>query len=119
MTKKEWLKVIKTDMEAVGVYKQAFDPAVNTLADILEQRDNAYKEFLSSGGDMVVKTVSDRGAENYRKNPRMQVWNDLNAQALSFWRDLGLTAAGLKRIDDEAMKKKKQSALAAAMKALG
>ena len=45
---------------------------------------------------------------------------DLNNQALVFWRDLGLTAAGLKRINDGMkVEKKKESSLAEVLKKLG
>lgn len=106
-------------MEDVGTYKKTFEPTIDTLADILEQRDNVYQEYLDSGEGAVTEFHSDRGATNLKKNPRLTVWSDLNTQALSFWRDLGLTPAGLKRIDETSMKKKKTSALAEAMRSFG
>jgi hypothetical protein len=30
----------------------------------------------------------------------LQVWQDLNTQALAYWKELGLTPAGLKKIKD-------------------
>ena len=119
MDRKRWKTEIKSKMEEANIYKKAFDQPITALSEILEQRDIAFKEFLDSGGEMVVEVTSDRGAVNFRKNPRMQVWNDLNTQALAFWRDLGLTPAGLKRIDEQSMKKGKTSPLAAAIKSLG
>ena len=105
---------------AEGTYRQEFDSVIDTLADILEQRDRAYQDFIDSGAETVITKISDRGAENIGKNPRLQIWSDLNTQALSFWRDLGLTPAGLKRIDEAAIKnEKKESALEKALKNLG
>ena len=40
---------------------------------------------------------------------------DLDTQALAYWRDLGLTPAGLKKINEAAMKEKKRSALVEAL----
>ena len=94
-------------------------PAILALSDILERRDAAYQEFLDSGGESCVEKISDRGAVNIGKNPRLQIWVDLNAQALAYWRDLGLTPSGLKKIDEQLMKPEKVSALAAALKELG
>ena len=47
------------------------------------------------------------------------MWDDLSKTALAYWRDLGLTPAGLKRIDQTAMKEKKKNSLAEALKDLG
>ena len=41
----------------------------------------------------------------------MKQWMDLNSQALTYWRDLGLTPAGLKKITDENMKEQKGNTL--------
>ena len=45
--------------------------------------------------------------------------NELNRDALAYWRDLGLTPAGLKRIDVQSMKQRKKSALAEALSGIG
>jgi len=120
MTKEEWRVSIRSAAERVGTYRQEFDSVIDTLADILEQRDRAYQDFIDSGAETVITKISDRGAENIGKNPRLQIWSDLNTQALAFWRDLGLTPAGLKRIDEAAIKnEKKESALEKALKNLG
>ena len=102
----------------MGTYKDAFLPAINALADILERRDVVYREFIENGGETVIEKRSDRGAVNMGMNPRLRVWMDLNAQALNYWKDLGLTPNGLKRIDEQSMKPKKVSALAEALRDL-
>ena len=40
------------------------------------------------------------------KNPALVLWDDLNKSALAYWRDLGLTPAGLKKLNDDALKEK-------------
>jgi hypothetical protein len=115
-----WKSKIKKQMIAVGTYNEAFDPAIDTLADILEQRDAALQEFIDSGGEACFEHVSDRGAVNIKKNPRLIVWQDLNTQALAYWRDMGLTPAGLKKLNDAALKAaKKGSPLEEALKGIG
>lgn len=109
MDKIEWKKIIKAQSEGVGTYQKEFDPLIDTLADILQQRDAAYKEFIDSGGETVVLVISDRGAENYRKNPRLQAWIDLNSQAMTFWKEMGLSPSSLKHLNDDAMKANKVS----------
>ena len=104
MTAKKWKKIIKTNMEKVGTYKPAFDKTIETLAAILEHRDEIYEVFTNEGAEYIIEKISDRGARNVGKNPLFVMWTELNAQALSYWRDLGLTPAGLKRIDESAVK---------------
>ena len=96
----DWYNLIITQTKELGVYKPSFDSVIETLASILEKRDIALMEFEESGGELVTEFVSDRGAVNLKRNPRLQVWQDLNSQALAYWRDLGLTPAGLKKLKD-------------------
>ena len=49
------------------------------------------------------------------KNPALAVWDELNKSALAYWRDLGLTPAGLKHITNTAPAKVKRSKLEIAM----
>lgn len=120
MTKEEWKKQITKQTKGIGTYQKEFVPIIDTLSDILSQRDAAYEEFINNGGESVTEFVSDRGATNLKKNPRLAVWMDLNTQALAFWRDLGLTAAGLKRLNESALKQEeKGSALEKALRELG
>lgn len=60
------------------------------------------------------------GATNATQNPALRLINDLNRDALAYWRDLGLTPSGLRKINDSAMKEsRKESALEKALKSLG
>ena len=119
MDAKKWKRQIKKHTEAAGTYRAEFQPVIDTLAGILEQRDQAYEEYLEAGEGAVVEVTSDRGVTNFRKNPRLQVWSDLNSQALAYWTSLGLTPAGLKKINEKSLEKPKQSALAEALRAVG
>ena len=104
MDSKRWKSVIKKKMTEVGTYKPAFEKTIETLSNILEHRDAVYNEFVNDGSAYIITRVSDRGAMNSAKNPLFVIWTDLNTQALQYWRDLGLTPAGLKRIDESAVK---------------
>lgn len=120
MTKDQWKQNITRATTALNTYKKEFDSVIEALAEILEQRDAAYQDFLDNGAEPVTEFVSDRGAVNLKKNPRLAVWMDLNAQALTFWRDLGMTTAGLKKLNDVALKtEQKESVLEKALKKRG
>lgn len=104
MTKAEWKERIKKACQDAGSYREFFDAVIDTLAGIMETRDNAQEKFEASGGQTIVKHTNKGGATNIVKNPALVVVMDCNTQALAYWRDLGLTPAGLKRLNESAMK---------------
>lgn len=115
----EWTKVLRKQTKQIGTYQKAFEHTIDALAKTLAERDEAYQQFVDEGSAVLVDKISDRGAVNKVKNPLLQVWTDLNRDALAYWRDLGLTPAGLKRINDGMMQKKESgSALEDALKSL-
>lgn len=120
MTANEWAEEVRAQTKTVGTYSEAYEPAIATLATVLEQRDRAYADYIEDGARPTIEKESDRGAKNIGINPKLRAWQDLNTQALAYWRDLGLTPAGLKRINESAVKTKtKKSALAKALEDLG
>lgn len=100
MKKNEWKIKIKKACEDAGTYRNYFDAVIDTLAETMEMRDDAREKFYSSGGQTIVMHTNKGGATNIVKNPALVVVDDLNKTALAYWRDLGLTPAGLKRISD-------------------
>lgn len=79
----------------------AFTTAISTLSEILEQRDNVYKQYVAEGAQPIIVKTLDRGNQNPAKNPLLMVWQDLNTQALAYMDSLGLTARGLRKIIDK------------------
>lgn len=106
---------IREACNQAGTYKACFEEVINTLADILEQKDTTFDKFIKSGGNPIVQHTNKGGATNLVKNPYLVLWNDFNASALQYWRDLGLTPAGLKKINDELVKPTKRNKLAEAL----
>lgn len=119
MTKLDWLQKIKQASVDAGTYRPFFDSVIDTLAETMELRDDAKEKFYESGGQTVVEHTNKGGATNIVKNPALIVMDDLNKTALSYWRDLGLTPAGLKRIADFKVEDiKEKSALEVALEEL-
>lgn len=111
MDKEAWKAKIEAACEAAGTYRPYFESVIDTLAGVMEMRDDAQEKFEASGGSSVVKHTNKGGASNIVKNPALVVIMDCNAQALAYWRDLGLTPAGLKKIDEQALRKQKRSSM--------
>lgn len=119
MDKAEWKNRIKQAAEEAGTYRAYFDSIIDTLAEIMMMRDDAMRLFYESGGETVVEHTNKGGATNIVKNPALVVVDDMNKTALAYWRDLGLTPAGLKRIKDfKPEEREKRSALEVALEQL-
>lgn len=115
VTKNKWKKLILEQMSALGVQKDAYDSAVETLAGILEQRDKTFREFQASGGKSVIEYTNKGGSTNMTKNPLLVLWDDLNKSALAYWRELGMTPSSYKKMTGDAPRLEKPGGLAAAL----
>lgn len=104
MTKASWKKRITKACEDAGTYQPYFDAVIETLAGILEKRDEALAVFEKTGGNVLVQHTNKSGAVNIEQNPALRLMNDLNRDALAYWRDLGLTPAGLKKLNADVVK---------------
>lgn len=98
MEKAKWKKIIEDQIKIDKEYLPSFQTTIEILAEILEERDRVYSEYKKSGAEPLVKFTTDRGAVNMKPNPLMRQWQDLNVSALSYLRELGLTAAGLRKL---------------------
>lgn len=120
MDKKEWKKKITTASKNAGTYQKYFEHVIDTLAGILARRDEIEELYEKTGGNALIKHTNKSGATNIEQNPALRLINDLNRDALAYWKELGLTSASLKRINEAAMvKKEKESALAEALRKFG
>lgn len=109
MTREEWKGLIISQCEEAGTYKPYFNAVIDSLAGIMEMRDDAQKKYIASGSNSVVAHTNKGGATNIVKNPALMVVMDCNAQALAYWRDLGLTPAGLKKLSASAVEPQKDT----------
>lgn len=118
MTANQWKNLIKRQLSALGQTEKAYDSVISTLADILEQRDAVYQEYIDAGCEPVREYTNKGGNTNLTKNPLLVLWDDLNKSALAYWRELGLTPSSYKKMTGDAPKKEKGGGLAAALKSL-
>ena len=109
MDAKRWRRKIKKACENIGTYKDEFMPAIETLANLLESRDKVFDQYTKSGANPVVSYTNKAGATNLVKNPLMLSWLALNDQALTYWRDLGLTPKGYRTLSGEKVSKSDES----------
>lgn len=118
MNKEDWKKKIISECEEAGTYKTFFNSVIETLAGILETRDAAQEQFVASGGEATREHTNKGGNTNVVKNPALVIVMESNSQALQYWKELGLTPSSLRKMNEEAMKEKKKSALEEVLKEL-
>ena len=119
MTKNKWKKVVLEQFEALSVESAPYLRIIETLAQILEQRNKTYEEFKESGGKSVLEYTNKGGNTNPTKNPLLVLWDDLNKSALAYWRELGLTPSSYKKMTGDSSKTpQKMKGLGAVLKEL-
>ena len=118
MTERRYLTDIKRKCSALGVWRDEFERTQKRLAKIYVRIDEVERQFEESGGAAVVLYANNKGKENERRNPYLAELDILYDQALTYEKELGLTAAALRRLNEEALRPKKRSALDELGKAL-
>lgn len=100
MNRKQWIKRITEACKSANTYKDYFDQVIETLAQILEMRDQVHQQYVDEGCQPTIIVTTDRsGKENIHKNPLISMESELNTQALKYWSELGLTAASFKKLN--------------------
>lgn len=115
MTKKRWREIITRCCKDAGTYKPYFDQVIDVLADIMYKRDQAQAAFRKMKGEVLVYHTNKAGVQNLELHPALKTVNDLNRDALQYWRDLGLTPSALRKMNEQAFKVKEQSGFSLAL----
>lgn len=117
MNKSEWVERIKCSCKQANTYAEWCDDVIESLATILELRDAAKEQYDRLGAQPIVKYTNKGGNTNPTKNPALILWNDLNSSALAYWRELGLTPSGFKKLTgDPPAKDYKKTGIAAILR---
>lgn len=119
MTKKKYVEKITQNMQNVKTYKPDFAILINTLAETLEDYDRAKKQFKKDGYKFMVEHTNKAGVTNLIKNPSYLIIENSRKQITVMCRELGISPAGLNRINDKEFEPApKMSRLEAAMEKL-
>ncbi len=108
MKKRSWKQHIIAAMRAAGTYDEdgAYDLPIACLAETLELRDEAMKQFIDEGGKVSLERLNRQKEPNRYRNPLVSVIKDLNATALQYSSALGITPRALKSMNGAALSKK-------------
>ena len=104
MEKKEWIRKINAATKKAGTFRPEFKYVIETLAQIMEDRDKVHEQYVQTGAHPTIIHTNKAKEQNIVKNPMLVMEMDLNAQALAYWKEMGLTPGGLKRLNAEVVK---------------
>lgn len=116
LTAKKWRTKIKSLCKRAGVEAKDYAPVIDSLAEILEQRDQVMADYREDGDGPIVEHTNKAGATNMTRSPYLDLWDMLNKTALAYWRELGLTPAAYKKVCGAAPKNAAVGTLAAALR---
>jgi len=108
----KYIKEIKRKMRAVGTYNTSFSYTIEVLAKVLVDYQTTIETFEKTGGHIVIKHTNKNGSTNLVKNPLYLALEKLRDDIITYSRELGLTPAGLKKMNDRGNKSAKKSPLA-------
>lgn len=118
MKRRTWKDRIKKACREAGTYQAYFDNAIDTLAGILETRDDVEQKYIDSGSDPVIRYTNKSGNTNMIKNPLLSTYDEMNKTALMYWKELGLTPSAYKKVTGDKPKDGESGGLAAALAAI-
>ena len=106
MDKQIWANRITKACVDAGTYEPYFDDVIGTLASILENRDKAQEQYEEMDCQPIIEHTNKGGNTNLVKNPALVLINDMNGQALTYWKELGLTSKAFQSMQKNGFKKK-------------
>lgn len=115
MDEKGYKRTIIKRLTALNLYRPEFDPTIDRLATLYCECDKLDKQYEESGGEPVIMHTNKAGATNPAKNPILSARDTVYSQLLEHERELGLTPAALKKINETSLKKKEVSGFASAL----
>jgi len=119
MTERGYQLDIKRKCEALGVWRTEFERTQKRLAKIYTRIDRVEALFIESGEKFLIAHKNNKGETNPVRNPYIAEIDLLYEQALTYEKELGLTAAALKKINEDALHAKAASPLATLEKLMG
>jgi P27 family predicted phage terminase small subunit len=119
MTEKGYERDIIKKLRALNLYRPEHEYAIKTFAKTLVNYEKTADLWEKSGGQIVIKHTNRAGATNPATNPYYVVLQTIRTEIIEYSRELGLTPAALKKINESALTKTKPSALTETLQKIG
>lgn len=118
---KEIKKIMKKtidNMIKIGSYRPEFDATIRSYSEMRQQYNKLSKEFYEGGCKITEEFTNKAGFTNTRKTAIYLGMETLRKDIVNHENILGLTPAGLKKVQSDS-KKKKTSKLGKALSEIG
>lgn len=100
---KELVTKIEERLREIGTFRPEFSETIKRTAALYVLHEKIKKQFKKAGGNAVIEYTTKTGATNKVKNPYLSAMNDVAGQLLAHEKELGLTPAALKKINESSM----------------
>ena len=115
-TEKGFREKIRESARTCGTYRPEFEPLISRLAEIYVRTNRAKADYEKDGSRPVIERKNKSGDTILVKNPLLSEIDNLFTMATAMERELGLTPAGLKKLNEAELHPRKQaSGFAAAL----
>ena len=106
-TEKGFRIKIREACKGVGSYREEFEELIGRLASLYVRANLARDRWRAEGSEFYVTQVNKGGNEYYIKHPLLTEIDNTEKNILMLEKELGLTPAAIKRINEAAIGKKK------------
>lgn len=114
-TEKGFREKIRSQCRSLGVYKPEFEDAIERLAEYRVRRLKLKEIYQQTGAAPVVKA---KGSAMAIRNPVLDEMDKTDKTILELERELGLTPAALRRLNEAALARQEADPLATALAAM-
>ncbi len=108
-----------SNMTALGTYRPQFEAAIRAYSQLRQQYDQLTAEFYARGCPVTEEYTNKAGFTNVRKTALYLALETLRRDVVNHENLLGLTPAGLKKINDELKGKPEASRLEEIIRGFG
>lgn len=105
-TEKGFRIKIRQECEKVGTYREEFEEVIGRLARLYVRANEANRQWREAGSPFYVTQVNKGGSEYYVKHPLLAEIDNTEDTILTLEKELGLTPASIRKINEAAIGKK-------------
>lgn len=97
---------IRNALTGLGIYREEFEWEIQMLAELFIRREQTKEAFRKSGGAAVIKQTNKGGNSYAVKNPLLTEIDFVEKRIIDLAKELGMTPAAVKRVNEAALGKK-------------
>ena len=100
---------IRDACKGLGVYREELEWQIQMLAELFIRREQTKEAFRKSGGATIIKQTNKGGSSYAVKNPLLTEIDFVEKRIIELSREMGLTTAAVRKINEAAIGKKPQA----------